>query len=323
MGSDLDRHQFVACVLWMHGRSMLEIAAVVRWTPGQVRGFLHRQFKDKPRSHLTIQERQELLGQMKADRRDGGVLKDEHFQAIPRVDGPRSAAEKPAEPDAGTREGRRERRRRQQQERRRQHQQEQERQAREQGHATRRGIEAAALDYLQKRRLLRDPDTVKTMTEASEEVRRWEAGTRLRNYIEGARLSSLGAFDYERATMGSGSGPKLSLAAYKLHCMNSLAAIRQLIADTEFALLEGIIDRDEFVWERAPAESRARGELFEIIRYGLDAVAVHEDMMTRADFTARWKEELPFVDANYLKSRVDAEDLADAAAGYFSEARRA
>lgn len=55
-----------------------------------------------------------------------------------------------------------------------------------------------------------------------EEGRRFEAGLRFRAIIQGARTASLGAIDYERATMGVGSGLKLSLAAFKLHCIKQL-----------------------------------------------------------------------------------------------------
>lgn len=165
--------------------------------------------------------------------------------------------------------------------------------ARQEGHAVSRGKLASALDYLFDRRLLKDAAASGKEGRTSEEQRRHEAGTRLRAYIDGTRLGSLGAMDYERATMGSGGGPKISLSAYKLHCVHSLGTLRKLMGHDEYVLIETVIDKDDFAWDRVPTSSAARARVFEAIRRALDVVAVLESLLTREAFKARWGTDLP------------------------------
>lgn len=317
----MEPHAFVAAVLWIRGHSIGEVAKTVGWTPGQVRGFVGRQFKDNPRAAMTDDERQALLDEFKANRADGGRLRDEHFVAGRRAETPRpqmTIAEKkrlekespasttPAGPDLNTRAGRKEAKRLQKEAEKIAAARQAEQEKREAGHAERRGVAASALDYLLAQRILRDPETTGPGGKSSEEQRRHEAGVRLRSYIEGTRIGGLGAIDYERATMGTGGGPKLSLAAYKLQCINALGEIRQMMSKTDFLMIEAVVDQDNFIWETAPPATKIRARIFDGIRKLLDVVAVHERLMEHKAFHERWDEDLPEIEDRYTRSKAIA-----------------
>jgi len=347
-----DARTFVVAVLWLHGRGTGEIAKVVTWTPGQVRGFVHRAFKT-PRASQTTAERQAGLDELRAVRMDGGRLKDEHFIAIELVGKPpgeptpitrlkRSWAAgmtiahgiedsnrqavaiaavnadhrekfqamlrqqrklKDKEPLVLTKEDRRDLRDIEADVGRRLRDELRRKAIESNGLATRRGAllsaqheaQSSALDFLFHKRLLRDGKLVAgaDRSKTSEEQRRLEAGMRLRAYLEGSRLGGLGAIDYERATMGSGGGPAIALSAYKLQCAHSVGAIRKLIADAEYSILEAVVDQDVFLWERERPNSKQRETIYRVIRYGLDIVGVFEGIMLPAEFKLRWDEELP------------------------------
>lgn len=364
--------EFIAAVLWIHGRSIGEIAKVVQWTPGQMRGFVNREFRDTPRANMDDETRRDLLAMMKASREDGDRLKDEHFLPIPLpgVPAPPTSALKALKRswvdcrviaeaiedgdrrdrdvtqcnvehrarlgklpeyegglDLSTKVGRRDARQFET-EVNKMVKAEQKKQAdREAGLNPRRGkvgetshgvIRSSALDYLFSARILRDPGGESDKLKSSEEQRRLEAGMRLRKHMEGTRLGGLGAIDYERATMGSGGGGKLSLSAYKLQCIHSLGGIKKLMSPMDFAMIEAVVDQDIFIWEKAKPESRTRRNIYEGIRHLLDIIAVHENLMTREACEARWDEPLPIIER---VGRGEAISQAEAAAEFMEAAR--
>lgn len=85
-----DVRQYIAAVLWVHGRTIGEIAGVVGWTRNQTKAFTNRLLPGKmARSYLTDEERVEILGHFAADRHDGDRLREEHFKPIPIRGAPR------------------------------------------------------------------------------------------------------------------------------------------------------------------------------------------------------------------------------------------
>ena len=320
--SQLTAHALIVAVLWMHGDKTARIASASGWTPGKVRGFVHRQFP-KPRQNMTMEERELALAVLAEFRAKAPRLRDEHF--LPKMIKvlPVRPAEKvvaPPLPDMRTRAGRREARRRQREAEHAAQKQLEDREARERGNATRRGELASALDFASSRGYLADPSDRGVLTKAggSSGQRRLEAAQRFRAYLDGTRIGSLGAIDYETATMGAGGGPKLTLSAYKLQCVHALGWVKQASTASGYRLMESVIDRDEFVWDRFEAGSSERARLFEALRLNLDIVAVHERLLTPEGLSERWGLELPQARG---QSRLGAVDQAAAAAEIFAAAR--
>lgn len=63
---------FTIEALWISGRTVAEIAAATKMTRGKISGFITRNIPN--RSGLTADQRRDRLIEMKADRRDGGLL---------------------------------------------------------------------------------------------------------------------------------------------------------------------------------------------------------------------------------------------------------
>ena len=211
--------------------------------------------------------------------------------------GPLSMYRKPAapkpeplpEPDPKTREGRKEIFRRKKEAHRLQKIEAAKREERERGGAPNRGLGGAALEYLYEAGSLADPadrgvDTPRLVGISSKE-RRKEAGRILRGYIEGCRIGGLTAIDLER--VGTGSNSRLAISAYRLQAIHALGAIKGMMPDRDYELMESVVDRDEFVWENVPS-SQAKAFIYEAIRRALDVVAVSEEMMGRQAFKLRW-----------------------------------
>lgn len=360
---DMGPRAFIASVLWIHGRTVGEVANVVKWTRGQTRGFVTRQFKDKARDHMTYDERAAELQAMKAVRRDGGRLRDEHFKPVhiqskpaPRPSGIhavkkawaqrltaaeqienldrrqaeivacntefRAKLQKMHEDkeegglDLSTKIGRKQARVLEGEVTKMVRELQRAAEAREAGLNPQRGVKSSALDYLEHARLLRDSGNHGEKQKSSEESRRLEAGMRLRRYIEGIRVGGLGAIDYERATMGGGSGAHMTPTEYKLRCTYAIGEIRQMMSATDYTMIEAVADQDIFIWERAAAGSKTRASIFIAIRQLLDIVAVHEHLMTPDEYTSRWDETLPVVERR-RDAREHAENIAE-----FMEAAR-
>jgi hypothetical protein len=360
---DMGPRAFIASVLWIHGRSIGEVANVVQWTSGQMRGFVTRQFKVKAREHMTYEERAAELEAMKAVRQDGGRLRDEHFKPIPIQGKPApkpkpisatrkawaerlAVAEQIVNPDRrqaeiahcntefraklqkmhedkeeggldlSTKVGRKQARILEGEITKMVREMQRAAEAREAGLNPSRGVKDSALDYLDHARLLRDAGGHGDKQRSSEESRRLEAGMRLRRFIEGTRVGNLGALDYERATMGGGGSSHMTPTEYRLRCTYALGEIRQMMSSTDYTMIEAVADQDIFIWERAPAGTKTRANIFTAIRQLLDIVAVHENLMTSVEYTGRWDETLPIVDR-----RKDAREHAEAIAEFMEAAR--
>jgi len=67
-----ERMAFAIEALWISGRTVAEIAAASKMTRGAVSGFITRNIPN--RSDMTADQRHDRLIEMKADRRDGGLL---------------------------------------------------------------------------------------------------------------------------------------------------------------------------------------------------------------------------------------------------------
>lgn len=285
--SERDKQNFVIKVWWMHGWPVGRIASWSGRTSGTVRGVVHRAFGDKSRQDMTLAERQKLLDQLKADRLDGGALRDEWFVAEPlqpgqRVSGlddinePVSAKKKQAEIKAERAAAR---------------QAQAEARERQAGGAAR-GEEAAAFEWLNGRRILADPASKVSRDSDGSGVRRFAAGQSLRHYMDGARVGGMNSVDWGGLSGGSGAGK--TIAAHKLECIHALGAIKQGIRSVDglgVELIEAVVDRDEFVFHRVPGGPE-RAEVYERIRKALDVVAVFEGMMTAASFADRWGQEI-------------------------------
>lgn len=307
--SELKPISYCVAVLWLRGESAGRIAKAVGWSVGKVQGFAWRHFERTPRSSWSTRDRQERLDALKAERLDGGRLNDQHFVAQPikplRL-GKTAAPDPLPELDLNTRAGRKEAKRRQREALAAAEAARKEQERREAGHAARRGrqgpagdnnyVRSSALEFLFERRLLKDRGSSDDKGKASEEQRRYEAGTRLRAMIDGARLGGLGALDFERASMGSSGGQQMPLSAYRLQCIHAKGVIRQMMSDADYATIEAVVDHDIFLWEREPPRTPTRLRMFEAIRHHLDVVAVHESLMTRDAFSARWGAVLPIID---------------------------
>lgn len=292
---------YVIKVWWIHGLSIGRIAHWSGKTTGSIRGIVHRSF-DTPRDQMSIQTRQRLLDEMKAERLDGGRLKDEWFVALPlaneqrlsnrEAEFPRRPAPEPLSKKEAKAKAAKDAK---------------DAKERELGYAPR-GTDAAAFEWLNQRKVLADPPS-KVSHEAQSDgsgVRRLTSGLRLRALIDGTRVGNLNSIDYERS--GGGSSQPGSASAYRLECIHAVGAIRRGIRSVDalgWELIEAVVDRDEFVFHRVYASERA--EIYERLRRALDVVAVSEGMMDRRAFFGRWKVHADVAEA---MRRSDAKEVA-------------
>lgn len=301
---------FMAKVMWLSGFSIGNISIVMGRSTGSVRGIINRAF-DRSRESMTLEERQAELDRLKEDRRDDGKIPDKFFAAHPlketqvvpktvvKVEYPNyRPVERPAKQalppvDPKTREGRKELQRRKREADYQRREEAAARLMREQGKASR-GEAAAALEYLYSRGLLSDPEErrvdARPVSSLQSKERRKEAGRILRSYIDGSRVGGMTAIDLDR--VGTGSNSRLSIPEHRLRSMSCLGAVRKMLGDIDYEMLEAIVDRDDFPWGRVNGE-KARAMVYEDIRRQLDVVAVHERLMDREDFKKRWDRILP------------------------------
>lgn len=301
---NLTKPQYVCTVFWMEGTlSQGDIANRIKWTKGQVNGWIDRNFRPS-RALMTKDDRQMVLNLLEPLRHELEVMEDkkynDRFQAKPidtRAANFPQIAKEPAPEFPDSPEGRKAKRKYEAEQR---HKENSARHKRSQGHARKRGFDGSALEWLSVSNKLADPGEKNTsaaglsLAKTGSGMRRMEAGLRLRKYIEGSRLSPLGAMDYESATMGGGGGgSKLALPTYRLHCISALGSIKQMMQPADFALIESVVDKDRFIWEDFPARSAGKRKIFEALRYVLDIIACHDRLLTHDEFKELWDEELP------------------------------
>jgi hypothetical protein len=161
---------------------------------------------------------------------------------------------------------------------------------RERGLATARGVDGAAFEWLNARRVLVDPESrsVRGADSDGSGTRRLAAGLKLRSYFDGCRVGELSSVDFERSG-GGGDGSGQSVTAYRLECIHAIGAIRRAVESVEtgaFRVVEAVVDRDEFVFHNVGGKDRAA--CYETIRMGLDVVGVYIGMMDVRAFALRW-----------------------------------
>lgn len=304
---------FTIAVLWLHGSSVGSIAVISGRTTGSIRGIVNRTF-ETPRDQMTIEDRQAILDKMRGDRKDEGKLSERFFHALPlketqkpakaklpERDGPlifyKPKEPKPEplpEPDPRTRQGRKEIQRRKQEQQRKDAAEARGRAEREQGGNPRRGPQGSALEYLYGAGTLADPQqrSVDSPRQGlSSRDRRKEAGLILRGLMDLCRVGGLNTVDLERVGRG---GFGIAIPARRLEAIHALGAIKKMMEDRDFELIERVVDRDEFVWEGIPS-SKAKSLVYDAIRRSLDIVAVAEELMAREAFETRWGYALPVV----------------------------
>ncbi|MDF3208394.1 MULTISPECIES: hypothetical protein [Mesorhizobium] len=328
---------FTISVLWLSGLSIGRIAMLSGRSKGSIRGIVHRNLPT-PREELTMEERQTALDHLKSVRCDEARLSDKYFVACelsqaqeapksgPSVLGSLASYMKPKPtkpapppmPDGRTREGRKEIQRRKQEARHQEKVAVEQQAAREMGGAVNRGLHGSALEYLHDIGTLSDPIERRVdqkVTGISSKERRKEAGRILRGYMDGCRVGGMSSVDFDR--VGTGSNSRLAISAYRLQAIHAVGAIRDMMPDRDFQLIERVVDQDEFVWDTVPS-SQARTFIYEAIRRALDVVAVFEEMMGRSAFATRWGFELPMVK---VVDRDDARRMSNAAEDILRQAR--
>ncbi|WP_192242878.1 hypothetical protein [Mesorhizobium silamurunense] len=305
---ELGPKTYVVCVLWIAGWTIARIAAGSGRTGGSIRGIVNRCLV-KPRDSLAIEERQNILDELAAIRQDhrpdggGWILKDSHFVAVELPPAPAgrvstaSAAPLP-EPNMRTRAGRKEAIRRKKEAARQEAIAAEKRRDKERGGAWKRGVDGSALEHLYLTLLLSDEEEktvdAKQAKSLASKDRRKEAGLALRGYIDGCRVGGMSSVDFEREVAGGGAG--LAIPAHRLECISALGAIKKMMPDRDYLLIEGIVDRDEFPWRDVPSKT-AKSFLYEAIRRSLDVVAVFQGLMAKDTFADRWGYNLKEADA--------------------------
>lgn len=304
---ELGPKTYVVCVLWVAGWTIARIAAGSGRTGGSIRGIVNRCLV-KPRDSLTVRERQNVLDELAAcrqdNRPDGGlILKDSHFVAIELPPAPASrASATPAaplpEPNIRTRAGRKEAIRRKKEAARQEAIAAEKQRDKERGGAWKRGVDGSALEHLYVMLILSDGEEkavdAKQAKSLASKDRRKEAGLALRGYIDGCRVGGVSSVDFEREVAGSGAG--LAIPAYRLECISALGAIKKMMPERDYLLIEGVVDRDEFPWRDIPSKT-AKSFLYEAIRRALDVVAVFQGLMAKDTFADRWGFHLKSADA--------------------------
>jgi hypothetical protein len=155
------------------------------------------------------------------------------------------------------------------------------------GHFPKRGPDAYPLEWLYKERLLRDPENIsfqKHQTD-SEEMRRHEAGLRLRRYLEEAQLGGFKEINLERA---GGSSRGVSIPERFVAARSAVESIQQMMAKGDYGRIVAVVHHDDFIWDMA-ADRESRKVILETIRRALDTVSLFIGMMEEKAFENRWK----------------------------------
>lgn len=298
LAQELGPKTFVVTVLWIAGWTTARIAAASGRTGGSIRGIVSRCLV-KPRDFLTLEERQNILDELAAtrlDHRPGGgyVLKAYHFTAVeipisPLANRATAPAAPLPEPNLRTRAGRKEALRRKREAQRQLAIEAEKQSEKERGGAWKRGVEGSALEHLYQMLLLSDGEEkavdAKQAKSLASKDRRKEAGLALRGYIDGCRIGAMSSVDFEREVAGGGVG--LAIPAHRLECISALGAIKKMMPERDYLLVEGIVDRDEFPWRDIPSKT-GKAFLYEAVRRALDVVAVFLGLMAKDTFADRW-----------------------------------
>lgn len=301
--SKLSVEEFLVAAFWMQGAMRTaEIAAHVSWTPGQVRGFVYRSF-NPARFKMNLEDRQAVLNTMEPFRNGHLELMvqayDHIFKAVelePEQIVNHATMNREPDFDLSTRAGRKQakewrdaRRQFEANERRR-------REERERGWAPR-PEHPDVLEWLRvSRKLAVGADRLNTSDERrarenqdSAIIWRHAAGDDFRKHYVGAQLTSLGAMDYEAASMGSkATGPALTLPEFRLFCIHWMNGVRTVLTRYDYDALEAVVVRDQIIWERDDFKPAMKRLCFDGVLHALDLVAFYKGDISREYFDTRW-----------------------------------
>lgn len=305
---------YCALVLFLNGSfSTSQIVERLRTTEGTVKAVCKEKgqggFLPRRRAFMTRGERQELLTYLKHYRLDGGIFKDMGiFTANPISGEPEDeieAAEKLTK--------------RQLRELAREAQDVVSRAEKEKdrGYAPR-GISADPLNWLDREKLLRDPEDVsnKSPERFSAEMRRHECGLRFRQYLEDSELSGFKEVSLELGGHGAGAG--VSIPERFIAARSATESLQLMMGDVTYRQAVAIIHLDQFIWDAIPSKA-GRDMILEDLRRALDVVALFIGMMGTKDFEARWGAAPEILKA---KTREEARDTVRAAREIIQEGVR-
>lgn len=291
---------FCIVVLWLNGSfSTSMIATQLRTTEGAVKAAYRAKneggFLPRRRSFMTRGERQQLLNYLKHYRLDNGLFnRGDVFTAHP-ISG------EPEDEVAATEKMTK----RQLRELAREAQDVVVRAERERkdGFAAR-GVDADPLNWLEREKLLRDPEDVsnKKPERFSEEMRRHECGLRFRKFLEDAELSGFKEVSLELAGKGGSLG--VSIPERFIAARSATEALQTMMGDVTYLQAVAVIHHGEFIWDEISTKI-GRDIVFEDIRRALDTVALFVGMMGASDFESRWGAAPEILKA---KSRDEARD---------------
>lgn len=311
---------YCCLVLWLNGSySTSKIVENLRTTDGVVKSACKDKSQGgllpKRRQFMTRGERQELLDYLRHYRLDGGLFNSRWFFTAQRITG--EPLEPVDIPDVQTKAGRKRIRELAHEAQMARNAELKEKEEDRDGHA-RRGINADPLNWLQREKLLRDPEDVadKSPDRFSSEMRRHECGLRFRQFMEDADLSGFKEVSLEMAGKGTGAG--MSIPERFMVARSATEALHAMMGDTTYRLAVAVIHHDEFVWDEV-ATKAGRDIFMEDIRRSLDVVALFIGMMTPLAFRDRWGDAPEILKA---KSRDEARDASRAAREIISEGAR-
>lgn len=299
---------FCTLVLWLNGSFTTSmIVEQLRTTEGTVKAVCKEKgqggYLPKRRKFMTRGERQELLSYLKHYRMDGGKFNNGFiFTAQPIVGEPEEPI---SPPDPKTKEGKKQLRELAHEAQMVRNAELREKIENQEGYA-RRGINADPLNWLQREKLLRDPDDVanKSPDRFSEEMRRHECGLRFRQYLEDAELSGFKEVSLELAGKGGGAG--MSIPERFMIARSATESLQIMMGDAIYRKAVAVIHYDDFIWDEIPTKD-GRDMMLEDIRRALDTVALFIGMMVSKDFEARWGSAPEILKA---KSRDEARETA-------------
>lgn len=272
--SRLDPVSYCIAVLWLNGAfSTSLIADVLNVTDGRVRGVCRvtsagGRMPDV-RDNLSKEQRQKLLTELKKTRLDEDRLEPWCFAAVE------------LHAAAKTRRSQKEIQRAQMKLKR---EASIRREERSLGGAVR-GVDSYPLEWLIREKKLLDADEVKSteLNRGNTQMRRSEAGQKLRSLLTTAQIGGFKEMNMEVSSGGGG----LAIQEGFIAAQSTLRAIQGMMSEADYRQLHDVVFLDEFIWDRVPSE-KAKEILFEDIRRGFDLIAVHLKTYSPGAFEKRW-----------------------------------
>lgn len=114
---------------------------------------------------------------------------------------------------------------------------------------------------------------------------RYSVALRLRDTWSGADIAGLKSQDVEAS--GGGGGGRLP-SDYKIDCIKALAGLRRAMSPHHYTLLEAVVARDEWVWERRKTPAARLAVILEL-HVAIDHAALRFGLISTSQFVQRWK----------------------------------